>query len=72
VKDNGPGTPAAENRTNHGFGIGISNTRERLRHLYGEGEQSLNINSVEGVGTEVVINIPFRPIGASSENGTGN
>ncbi len=58
VRDNGPGMPAAA-RTPQGFGIGLTNTRERLRHLYGESEQSLNITSAPGQGTAVEITIPF-------------
>jgi two-component system LytT family sensor kinase len=40
-------------------GIGLSNTRERLLHLYG-GEQSMEISSKPGQGTLVRIVMPFR------------
>lgn len=58
VRDNGPGMPP-QARTPQGFGIGLTNTRERLRHLYGEKEQSLTITSDPEQGTLVEIMIPF-------------
>jgi signal transduction histidine kinase len=61
VRDNGPGIPA-EARRPEGFGIGLSNTRERLRHLYGDTAQSLSLTSEPGKGTLVEIRIPFHPV----------
>jgi two-component system LytT family sensor kinase len=58
VRDNGPGMPP-ESRTPQGFGIGLTNTRERLRHLYGDTGQSMNITCAPGEGTLVEITIPF-------------
>lgn len=40
-------------------GVGLSNTRERLRTLYGD-EASLTIDSPRGGGTRVVLRMPFR------------
>ncbi len=56
VADNGPGLVA-----NGGAlpreGIGLSNTRSRLRHLYGE-EQQLTLSNVPGGGLQVSLVIP--------------
>jgi two-component sensor histidine kinase len=56
VRDNGDGlsnsgVPAQE-------GIGLSNTRSRLRHLYGENCR-LELAPAEGGGLEARVNIPF-------------
>lgn len=40
-------------------GVGLSNTRERLRALYGDAA-SVTINTPQNGGTEVVLRIPFR------------
>ena len=59
VQDNGPGLPIgwklADSR-----GLGISNTRERLRHLYGEPGHSFEIVSEPGAGVRVDLSFPFR------------
>lgn len=58
VRDNGsglpdhPATPVRE-------GIGLSNTRSRLAHLYGE-SQSLTLQGAADGGLEVRIHLPFR------------
>ena len=41
-------------------GIGIANTRERLRQLYGEHNQSLKISEEPGGGVRVDLSLPFR------------
>jgi two-component system LytT family sensor kinase len=66
VRDNGPGMPP-HSLTPQGFGIGLTNTRERLRHLYGEKEQSLTITSGPEQGTLVEIVIPFHSSASSAE-----
>jgi two-component system, LytTR family, sensor kinase len=56
VQDDGPGSPA------DGFpreGIGLSNTRRRLRELYGD-EQSLTLGGAPEGGLVVQLSIPFR------------
>ncbi|WP_158967336.1 sensor histidine kinase [Paraglaciecola sp. L3A3] len=54
VEDNGQGESV---KSNHGFGIGLKNTRERLTTLFSQ-ECELNIeNSTEG--TQVYISFPF-------------
>lgn len=55
VTDNGPGLPA------HGTfleGIGLTNTRSRLRHLHG-GRQELRLERPEGGGLRVRIQLPL-------------
>ena len=59
VRDNGPGLPAGwaqEPRE----GIGIANTRERLRHLYGDANQTMEITAEPAGGVRVDLSIPFR------------
>ncbi len=60
VRDNGPGLPAGWSVERH-EGIGIANTRERLRHLYGEQNQSLEFSEEPGGGVRVDVILPFRP-----------
>jgi two-component system LytT family sensor kinase len=70
VKDNGPGLAPHEagaltrrdlerGRT-EGNGIGLANTEERLRHLYGEAAR-LTLESPPEGGARVTLEIPFRP-----------
>ena len=57
VQDDGPGlstTYAYEGR-----GIGLANTRERLRQLYGE-DARLEIENCDGGGAVVTIKVPFQ------------
>jgi len=58
VRDNGPGLPAGWS-LDRNQGIGIANTRERLRHLYGEQNQSLEISQEPGGGVRVDLSLPF-------------
>ena len=59
VKDDGPGLPPGwDSKVN--AGIGISNTRERLRHLYGDRDQKFEISSEAGNGVRVELSLPFR------------
>ena len=58
VRDNGPGLPPAWD-PDRDLGIGLSNTRERLRQLYG-GAQSFTIRSAPEGGVEVDIALPYR------------
>jgi sensor histidine kinase YesM len=53
VSGDGPGL------NGNGNGIGLVNTRERLRHLYGE-SHDFNLSSFPGRGVTVRIVIPFR------------
>ncbi|GIV59236.1 MAG: ATPase [Rhodothermaceae bacterium] len=60
VSDNGPGLPAV---SGNGFevvgeGVGLRNTRERLRSLYGEA-QELRLEQPETGGLRVLVRIPY-------------
>jgi len=55
IADDGPGFDPS--RTRNGSGIGISNTRARLSHLYGPAAQ-LRIDSSPGRGTLVTLDLP--------------
>jgi two-component system, LytTR family, sensor kinase len=57
VQDNGSGLPDGWD-PELSAGIGISNTRERLRHLYGH-DQTFKISGEPGKGVFVDLSIPF-------------
>jgi two-component system LytT family sensor kinase len=57
IDDNGLGMPPARLAEVYGGGIGISNVHERLRLLYGD-QFAMNVRSQEGIGTNIVIEIP--------------
>ncbi|HYL37467.1 MAG TPA: histidine kinase [Bryobacteraceae bacterium] len=59
VQDDGPGLPPGWD-PEESAGIGISNTRERLRHLYGDRHQNFEISSDAGKGVRVDLSFPFR------------
>lgn len=59
VRDTGVGIPATRIGSIFDSGIGISNLRERLSVLYGK-EFTFNIDSTEGQGTFIRIEIPDR------------
>jgi two-component system, LytTR family, sensor kinase len=59
VLDNGPGLPAGWSPERH-QGIGIRNTRERLRYLYAE-NHTFQIEPASGGGVRVDLDLPFRP-----------
>jgi two-component system LytT family sensor kinase len=63
VRDNGQGVAAAASDANGGRGLSI--TRNRLKHLYGDG-QSLRITSPAEGGFEVQLTVPYklRPVDA--------
>ena len=54
IRDDGAGVDAGERE-----GVGLSNTKERLRALYGAAA-SVTIQTLEPRGTEVTLRIPFR------------
>ncbi len=75
VRDNGRGLPSGELGAAGRPGIGLANTRARLRGLYGE-EQSFSLGRVEPEGCRVDIRLPlhFEPVPApraSSEPSEG-
>ncbi|HUF71064.1 MAG TPA: histidine kinase [Longimicrobiales bacterium] len=55
VMDNGPGMPQRPVKE----GVGLANTRRRLEELYGSG-QSLSLDTRDGGGVDVRVEIPFR------------
>jgi signal transduction histidine kinase len=56
VADDGPGLPPADEFTE---GIGLSNTRARLRGLYGD-DQSLTLRPGPDGGLTVTVSVPYR------------
>jgi two-component system LytT family sensor kinase len=54
IRDDGPGIKASARE-----GVGLSNTRERLRALYGEAADVV-LNAPPAGGTEVILFMPFR------------
>ncbi|MEW5974571.1 MAG: histidine kinase [Acidobacteriota bacterium] len=58
VQDNGPGLPPAKPGHPLTLGVGLSNTRSRLRQLYGDSFSCGLRNRLEG-GVSAVLNIPF-------------
>jgi two-component system, LytTR family, sensor kinase len=60
IRDDGPGLPKDRVVSGEsGLGIGIANTRARLRHLYGDA-QTFDIRNAENGGAIAVLKIPFR------------
>jgi LytS/YehU family sensor histidine kinase len=64
VRDDGPGLPANWD-PEHGLGVGLSNTRERLRRLYGV-DQRFQITGAPGGGVQVDLTLPFHAGSAPS------
>jgi signal transduction histidine kinase len=58
VQDDGPGVP--ETPVEHGCGVGLANTRERLRVLYGDA-QTVEVRNLAPQGLEVRLTLPFEP-----------
>ena len=63
IKDDGPGSPCFEVGGPEPKGVGLANTRDRLRVLYGE-RHTLTIRNLHPAGTEVRIRIPFESASA--------
>ena len=59
VQDDGPGVP--DPCPSSGNGVGLANTRERLRVLYGDRQRMQVRNRSEG-GLEVALSLPYDPI----------
>lgn len=59
VRDNGPGFSIGWSST-RSTGVGLANTRERLRHLYGESNQSLVVSEEPEGGVRVDLCVPCR------------
>lgn len=63
ISDNGSGLPEDTDAPREG--IGLSNTRSRLQHLYGD-KQQLELKKAPGGGLEARITIPYRTRGMAS------
>jgi two-component system sensor histidine kinase AlgZ len=59
VEDDGPGLSAAKGDLPNTGGIGLTNTRDRLGHLYG-GEHRFSLDRGELGGLRVSFDLPFR------------
>ena len=58
LADDGPGCHDAKGRSANGHGVGLANTRERMRVLYGE-RQSVQVLNPESGGCTIVLRLPF-------------
>jgi two-component system, LytTR family, sensor kinase len=58
LRDDGPGSADYAPKAGGGHGVGLANTRERLRVLYGE-RQSFTIRTCEPSGTLVTLRLPL-------------
>lgn len=65
VIDNGIGIPLGDLH-NLTEGVGLSNTRRRLRHLYGEKHQ-FDLEKAEESGLKVYLTIPYKEAGESEK-----
>jgi sensor histidine kinase YesM len=62
VADDGPGLPSdwqAKNHKGNNEGIGLANTSERLKHLYGSAHR-FDLRNGDNGGMTASIAIPFR------------
>lgn len=60
VKDDGPGLPSNQNPNGSSKGVGLANTRERLRQLYGSNHR-FELGNGSDRGLVVTLEIPFSP-----------
>lgn len=58
IADNGPGLDLRYGKTAKGGGVGLSNSKERLKGLYGD-SQSFRLSSTEPHGLTISIRIPL-------------
>ena len=63
LRDDGPGSLDYAPKTGGGHGVGLANTRERLRVLYGD-RQSFTIRTCEPRGTLVTLRLPLERLAA--------
>jgi two-component system LytT family sensor kinase len=71
VADDGPGSPLFDGGelptvSSNGHGVGLVNTRERLKVLYGERQTFVARNRPSG-GVEIVVRLPFEVGGVPRE-----
>jgi LytS/YehU family sensor histidine kinase len=60
LSDDGPGIPAIDTVLASAHGVGLTNTRERLRVIYGD-NHSCKLTNAEPHGLRVNIRIPYEP-----------
>jgi two-component sensor histidine kinase len=60
LSDDGPGVELVDGRIPGAGGVGLRNTRERLRELYGE-QHAFRLSETDPHGLTVSIRIPFEP-----------
>jgi two-component system LytT family sensor kinase len=58
VADDGPGLDLKNGKAPKGGGVGVTNTRERLREIYGD-DQSLRLSATEPHGLTINIRLPL-------------
>ena len=58
VADDGPGLDLRNGRLPKGGGVGLANTRERLKELYGD-TQSFRLGTTEPHGLTITIRLPL-------------
>ena len=58
VRDDGPGLPAGW-KLEESSGIGLKNTRQRLRTMYGDNGDMFNVSSLPGGGVRVEFAVPY-------------
>ena len=58
VADDGPGLDLKNGKAPKGGGVGITNTRERLREIYGA-DQGLRLSGTEPHGLTITIRLPL-------------
>jgi two-component system, LytTR family, sensor kinase len=61
---NGKGAGGGSSSTRRSGGIGLRNTRDRLRQLYGD-DFRFELRQTPGTGTVVLLDIPYRPADAA-------
>lgn len=68
IRDNGEGLPVVDGATAlPDEGIGLSNSRARLRQLYGT-QSRFELKNVDGGGLNVIIVVPWRTTATAKEN----
>lgn len=66
VADDGPGLDLRNGKAPKGGGVGINNSRERLREVYGD-DQSMRLTSTEPHGLTINIRLPLERASADSK-----
>ena len=61
VRDDGPGFDATSSGGSAGMGLGLANTRARLRQLYG-GQAELHTGNLPGGGAVVTLRLPYHSV----------